>query len=208
MNSTSGLIDYLKASPPLPCHRQPCPNPAGRWLQGTRRARALAYRSRWALLRDPQRLGHHRLSTRRQALAEHGLRLVGAHTDSPCLRVKPQPELQRQGFWQLGVEVYGGALLAPWFDRDLSLAGRVTYSRDGRIESQLIDFRQPIASIPNLAIHLNREVNRGWAINAQNELPPILAQIASQKARTSAPCSPTSSAASTARSPMWCWTSN
>src|SRR5699024_1534981 len=66
---------------------------------------------------------------------EHGLRLVGAHTDSPCLRVKPQPELQRQGFWQLGVEVYGGALLAPWFDRDLSLAGRVTFSRNGRIES-------------------------------------------------------------------------
>jgi len=57
----------------------------------------------------------------------------------------------------------------------------VTYSRDGRIESQLIDFKLPIATIPNLAIHLNREANQGWAINAQNELPPILAQIASQE---------------------------
>lgn len=112
-------------------------------------------------------------------LSEQGLRLVGAHTDSPCLRVKPQPELQRQGFWQLGVEVYGGALLAPWFDRDLSLAGRVTYSRNGRIESQLINFKLPIAVIPSLAIHLNREANQGWAINPQNELPPVLAQIAS-----------------------------
>ena len=112
-------------------------------------------------------------------LAEQGLRLVGTHTDSPCLRVKPQPELQRQGFWQLGVEVYGGALLAPWFDRDLSLAGRVTYSRDGRIESQLIDFKLPIAVIPSLAIHLNREANQGWAINPQTELPPLLAQVAS-----------------------------
>lgn len=107
-----------------------------------------------------------------------GIRLVGAHTDSPCLRVKPQPELQRQGFWQLGVEVYGGALLAPWFDRDLSLAGRVTFRRDGKVESQLIDFKLPIAVIPNLAIHLNRTANEGWPINPQNELPPILAQVA------------------------------
>src|SRR5690606_15914136 len=86
-----------------------------------------------------------------------------------------------QGFLQLGVEVYGGALLAPWFDRDLSLAGRVTFRRDGKVESQLIDFREPIAVIPNLAIHLNREANQGWPINAQNELPPILAQVASDE---------------------------
>ncbi|MBP8186078.1 MAG: M18 family aminopeptidase [Pseudomonas sp.] len=114
-----------------------------------------------------------------QSPLEAGLRLVGAHTDSPCLRVKPNPELHKQGFWQLGVEVYGGALLAPWFDRDLSLAGRVTFRRDGKVESQLIDFRKAIACIPNLAIHLNREANQGWAINPQTELPPILAQIAS-----------------------------
>lgn len=117
----------------------------------------------------------------KRPVVEGGIRLVGAHTDSPCLRVKPSPELQRQGYFQLGVEVYGGALLAPWFDRDLSLAGRVTYRRDGKVESQLIDFYQPIAVIPNLAIHLNREANMGWAINAQNELPPILAQLASSE---------------------------
>ncbi len=116
------------------------------------------------------RLGH-------RAPLDGGLRLVGAHTDSPCLRVKPQPELQRQGFFQLGVEVYGGALLAPWFDRDLSLAGRVTFREGGKVQSLLIDFEQPIAVIPNLAIHLNREANQGWAINAQTELPPILAQF-------------------------------
>ncbi|WXL27802.1 M18 family aminopeptidase [Ectopseudomonas mendocina] len=114
----------------------------------------------------------------KRPLTESGIRMVGAHTDSPCLRVKPQPELQRHGYFQIGVEVYGGALLAPWFDRDLSLAGRVTYRRDGKVESQLIDFKAPIAVIPNLAIHLNREANQGWAINAQTELPPILAQYA------------------------------
>lgn len=107
---------------------------------------------------------------------EQGLRLVGAHTDSPCLKVKPQPELEQQGLWQLGVEVYGGALLAPWFDRDLSLAGRVTYrNRQGQLQSRLIDFKRAIASIPSLAIHLNRGVNDGIAINAQSHLPPVLA---------------------------------
>ncbi|MEH6564833.1 MAG: M18 family aminopeptidase [Halopseudomonas sp.] len=107
---------------------------------------------------------------------QRGIRLVGAHTDSPCLRVKPQPELNQQGLWQLGVEVYGGALLSPWFDRDLSLAGRVSF-RDsaGRISSRLIDFKRPIAVIPSLAIHLNRGVNDGQPINAQTDLPPVLA---------------------------------
>ena len=59
-----------------------------------------------------------------QPLLETGIRMVGAHTDSPCLKVKPQPELHRQGYFQLGVETYGGALLGPWFDRDLSIAKR------------------------------------------------------------------------------------
>lgn len=111
-----------------------------------------------------------------ETLQSAGLRMIGAHTDSPCLRVKPQPELNRHGLWQLGVEVYGGALLAPWFDRDLSLAGRVT-CRDasGQLHNLLIDFKRPIAIIPSLAIHLNRDVNNGFAVNSQTDLPPVLA---------------------------------
>src|SRR5690606_42159378 len=69
----------------------------------------------------------------------------------------------------------------PIFDRDLSLAGRVTFREGGRVQSLLIDFEQPIAVIPNLAIHLNREANQGWAINPQNELPPILAQLSGDR---------------------------
>ena len=108
--------------------------------------------------------------------ADSGMRLIGAHTDSPCLKVKPQPELHRHGLWQLGVEVYGGALLAPWFDRDLSLAGRVTaQDEQGLLHNLLIDFQRPIAIIPSLAIHLNRDVNSGFAVNPQTDLPPILA---------------------------------
>ena len=109
--------------------------------------------------------------------AEQGLRLIGAHTDSPCLKVKPNPELSRHGYWQLGVEVYGGVLLSPWFDRDLSLAGRVSYELEGQLHNRLIDFKTPIATIPSLAIHLNRDANSGWEINKQTELPPILTQL-------------------------------
>ena len=177
-----GLIDFLKASP----------SPFHATQSMARRLLAAGYRQlderdawhlepggRYFVTRNDSSLIALRLG--RTPLLEGGLRLVGAHTDSPCLRVKPQPELQRQGFLQLGVEVYGGALLAPWFDRDLSLAGRVTFRRDGRVESQLIDFRDPIAVIPSLAIHLNREANQGWTINPQNELPPLLAQLAGEE---------------------------
>ena len=108
------------------------------------------------------------------SLAESGFRMVGAHTDSPCLQVKPQPELHKAGCWQLGVAVYGGALLTPWFDRDLSLAGRVSFTHQGQLQNRLINIKKPIAIIPNLAIHLNRDANKGWAINQQTELPPIL----------------------------------
>lgn len=104
------------------------------------------------------------------------LRFVGAHTDSPCLKVKPNPEIRKQGYFQLGVEVYGGALLAPWFDRDLSLAGRVHAKVDGKIESVLVNFEKAIATIPSLAIHLDREANKGRTINPQTHIPPVLAQ--------------------------------
>lgn len=106
---------------------------------------------------------------------ENGFRMVGAHTDSPCLRVKPEPQFVSKGYYQLGVEVYGGALLNPWFDRDLSLAGRISYrDPDRQPGSVLIDFQRPVAIIPSLAIHLDREVNTARCINAQTQLPPVL----------------------------------
>ncbi|NND81089.1 MAG: M18 family aminopeptidase [Gammaproteobacteria bacterium] len=108
---------------------------------------------------------------------EQGLRMVGAHTDSPCLRIKPSPELNVNGYWQLGVEVYGGVLLHPWMDRDLSIAGRVSgVNKEGELVNQLVDFVRPIATIPNLAIHLDREANKNSTINPQLHLPLIVAQ--------------------------------
>jgi len=115
-------------------------------------------------------------------LLNTGIRMLGAHTDSPCLKVKPQPELNRRGYLQLGVEVYGGALLAPWFDRDLSLAGRVTYkTSDNKVASKLIDFKQAVVSIPSLAIHLDREVNNARTINSQRDIIPVLLQLAPEQ---------------------------
>lgn len=111
-------------------------------------------------------------------LLESGIRMLGAHTDSPCLKLKPNPELNRHGYYQLGVEVYGGALLAPWFDRDLSMAGRVTFKNTaGNIESCLIDFKRALAIIPSLAIHLDREANAGRNINPQCDIIPVLMQL-------------------------------
>lgn len=108
----------------------------------------------------------------------NGFRLVGAHTDSPCLKVKPQPEITFQNYFQLGVEVYGGVLLNPWFDRDLSIAGRVTYKTgDGQIKSDLIDFKSAIATIPSLAIHLDREANKERNINPQTDIIPLILQF-------------------------------
>ncbi|MFK0571676.1 M18 family aminopeptidase [Endozoicomonas sp.] len=110
---------------------------------------------------------------------ELGARMVGAHTDAPCLKVKPHPEMSRHSYFQLGVEVYGGVLLNPWFDRDLSIAGRVQYLNDQQqLCHQLINFERPIAIVPSLAIHLDREVNSGRAVNTQTDIPPILFQLA------------------------------
>lgn len=113
-----------------------------------------------------------------QAPAETGFSIIGAHTDSPGLKVKPSPEKKFKNYISLGVEVYGGPLLSTWFDRDLSIAGQVAYiGTDGELHSQLVDFKRPLALIPNLAIHLNRNANKGWEINKQKELPPILLQM-------------------------------
>lgn len=120
-----------------------------------------------------------------QPLLQTGIRMVGAHTDSPCLKVKPRPELNRVGYLQVGVEVYGGVLLGPWFDRDLSLAGRVTFRDEaGGLRSALINFERPVAVIPSLAIHLDRGVNDNRNINAQKDIVPLLLQLAAGDTQT------------------------
>ncbi len=107
--------------------------------------------------------------------ATAGFRVVGAHTDSPNLRIKPSPDVRAHGLHQLAVEPYGGVLLHTWLDRDLSLAGRVTL-RDGKgTRTELVDFARPLLRIPSLAIHLYRELNQeGLKLNAQKHLAPLI----------------------------------
>ncbi len=110
------------------------------------------------------------------AAACRALRMAGAHTDSPALRVKPHAVHTKSGYVQMGVEVYGGALLAPWFDRDCSLAGRVLWrSGTGEVRACLLDFRRPLLMIPSLAIHLDPEANKQRSINRQTDMVPVMA---------------------------------
>jgi aspartyl aminopeptidase len=112
-----------------------------------------------------------------QSIALHGIRIVGAHTDSPGLHIKPNPDTRTLNWHQLQVEVYGGPLLNSWLDRDLGIAGHVVL-RDG--STSLFTSQQPVARVPQLAIHLDREVNdKGLILNRHQHLSPIWATTAS-----------------------------
>jgi aspartyl aminopeptidase len=106
--------------------------------------------------------------------ATSGFRIVGAHTDSPNLRIKPHADAGRAGTRQLAVEVYGGALLNSWLDRDLGLSGRVGVRTPAGAHERLLLVDRPIARVPQLAIHLDREIStNGLLLNAQQHLSPI-----------------------------------
>lgn len=101
--------------------------------------------------------------------------MIGTHTDSPNLKLKPNPVIKAHGVVKFGVEPYGGLLLNPWFDRDLSLAGKVSYlDANNEIRETLIDVQKSIAIIPSLAIHLDDKANRDRTINKQTDISPIL----------------------------------
>ena len=104
-----------------------------------------------------------------------GFRIVGAHTDSPNLRLKPNADYVKEGYAQVGVEVYGGALLNSWLDRDLSVAGRlITRAGNGAPTPKLVKIERALCRIPQLAIHLDRDVNEKLALNRQEHLAPVL----------------------------------
>jgi aspartyl aminopeptidase len=115
-------------------------------------------------------------------IAAAGFRIVGAHTDSPNLRIKPQPDTGRVGWSQLRVEIYGSPLYNSWLDRDLGLSGRVVVRGDGGPAARLLHVDRPVLRVPQLAIHLDRDVNtRGLVLNPQEQIVPVWATGAADR---------------------------
>jgi aspartyl aminopeptidase len=100
-------------------------------------------------------------------------RVVGAHTDSPNLRIKPQPDLARAGWQLLGIEFYGGPLFNSWLDRDLGLSGRVALRSEHGVQTRLVTIDEPVLRVAQLAVHLDRGANEGLALNPQEHLTPL-----------------------------------
>lgn len=103
-----------------------------------------------------------------------GFMVAVAHTDSPCFRIKENPELTAEGYTKLDTDKYGGMILNTWLDRPLSIAGRVLVSTEQGIESRLLNFDRDLLVIPNVAIHMDRSVNEGKKLSAQVDLLPLL----------------------------------
>ncbi|KNF10184.1 M18 family aminopeptidase 2 [Gottschalkia purinilytica] len=113
-------------------------------------------------------------------IEKDGFRLIGSHTDSPSFRIKPNPEITVENtYLKLNTEVYGGPILNTWLDRPLSIAGRVSLKSDNPLypETRLINIDKPITIIPNLAIHMNRNINEGVKLSKQKDMLPLLSMI-------------------------------
>ena len=116
----------------------------------------------------------------RQSMADAGFRIIAAHSDSPTFRIKPNAEMVGEGgLLRLNTEAYGGAILNTWFDRPLSLAGRVILRSADALNPQtrLLNIKRPLLVIPNLAIHFNRQVNDGVKLSKQKDMLPILGYV-------------------------------
>lgn len=110
-------------------------------------------------------------------MSEAGSRIIASHSDSPCFKLKPNPEIYGDGgVVSLNVEKYGGGILYTWFDRPLSISGRVFVDSGDPLhpEEKLVDLVRPVATIPHLAIHFNREVNEGNKLSVQKDMKPVL----------------------------------
>ena len=105
------------------------------------------------------------------------LKICASHIDSPALCVKPVPVVSDKGFSKLNVEVYGGPILSTWFDRTLSMSGKVSYNEEGSVMTTVVDFKRPLITIPNLAIHMNRDVNEGVKLNRQVDMLPVISTL-------------------------------
>lgn len=117
-----------------------------------------------------------------ELLSESGAHIIAAHSDSPTFRIKPNAEMIKQGIVKLNTESYGGAIMSTWFDRPLSLAGRVILRGSDVMHpvTRLLHIQRPLLSIPNLAIHFNRQVNDGVKLSKQKDMLPVMGIISNE----------------------------
>lgn len=110
------------------------------------------------------------------SVEEQGFKIIAAHTDSPTFRIKPIPEIRVKNYLKLNTESYGGPILHTWFDRPLSIAGRLVLRSQNPFfpQKKLVDLKEPIVIIPSLSIHMNRKVNEGIGLNKQKDTLPLL----------------------------------
>lgn len=106
-----------------------------------------------------------------------GFEIIGSHTDSPTFKIKSNSEMADTGFLKLNIEAYGGMIHSTWLDRTLSLAGKASYKEDGKINYALVNIDKDLLTIANAAIHMNREINKGYVYNAQDNLYPLVKTI-------------------------------
>lgn len=147
--------------------------------------RELAFDSPWKLeAGNKYYVNHHGSTLFAFTLPEQkeytgNMRIAAAHTDFPCIRIKPNPDVQAASYAQVNVEIYGGAILNTWLDRPLSVAGRAAVKSEDVFHPDIrfIDVQKPIMTIPNLAIHMNREVNKGVELNKQTDMIPLFGML-------------------------------
>ena len=111
-----------------------------------------------------------------EVLDSYSFNMVASHSDSPSFKVKPQTDLNTPDYHKLNVEAYGGMLCATWFDRPLSIAGRVMYKQDNKVVSQLINFDKNLLSIPSVPIHFNRTANDNASYSLAVDMFPTMGE--------------------------------
>lgn len=152
----------------------------------------IAYEEKWNLKPGGKYvLNHHGTTLYAFTIGENYhtgdmVRMAAAHTDYPCMRIKPNPDFRTEAYAQVNVEVYGGPILNTWFDRPLGVAGRVVLRSEDVFAPRTVLYRskKAVLTIPNLAIHMNREVNKGVEINNQVDLMPILDVLPKEETST------------------------
>ena len=179
MNYTQSLIDFLNASPvnflAVQTIAQQLEAKGYQRIDPTQSLDSVKAGEKYYVTKNDSSIYAFQMGSK--PLAETGFRVICAHCDSPTFRIKPNAEIcGEQGITKLNTELYGGAIMSTWFDRPLSLAGRVILRTDDAMypQSKLLHIHHPLLQIPNLAIHFNREVNDGVRLSKQKDMLPLL----------------------------------